>query len=53
MSPKNKKKLDSIREKLDKLDNRLLLLIKSRTSLVNQVIKLKQYKIVCINLNYK
>ena len=44
MSPKNKKKLDSIREKLDKLDNRLLLLIKSRTSLVNQVIKLKQYK---------
>ena len=44
MSPKNKKKLDQIRKKLDKLDNQLLLLIKQRTSLVNNVIKLKQYK---------
>ena len=44
MSPKNKKKLDLIRKKLDKLDNKLLLLIKKRTILVNDVIKLKQYK---------
>ena len=44
MSPENKKKLDQIRIKLDKLDNQLLLLIKIRTSLVNNVIKLKQHK---------
>ena len=44
MSPKNKKKLDLIRKKLDKLDNQLLLLIKNRTILVNEVVKLKQYK---------
>ena len=44
MSPKNKKKLDIIRKKLDKLDDKLLILIKNRTSLVKDVIKLKQYK---------
>ena len=44
MSPNNKKKLNSVRIKLDKLDNRLLILIKRRTTLVNEVIKLKQYK---------
>ena len=44
MSPKNKKKLDLIRKKLDKIDNKLLLLIKHRTILVNNVVKLKQYK---------
>ena len=44
MSPKNKKKLDLIRIKLDKLDNKLLLLIRNRTIIVNDVIKLKQYK---------
>ena len=44
MSPKNKKKLIQIRGKLDKLDNQLLFLIKQRTNLVNNVIKLKQYK---------
>ena len=44
MSPENKKKLDQIRIKLDKLDNQLLLLIKIRTGLVNNVIKLKQHK---------
>ena len=44
MSPKNKKKLDQIRGKLDKLDNQLLSLIKKRTGLVNNVIKLKQHK---------
>ena len=44
MSPENKKKLVHIRVKLDKLDNQLLSLIKMRTSLVNNVIKLKQHK---------
>ena len=44
MSPKNKKNLNIIRVKLDKLDNKLLLLIKNRTGLVNEVLKLKKFK---------
>ena len=44
MSPKNKKKLNLIRIKLDKLDNKLLDLIKFRTSLVKEVLKLKEFK---------
>jgi chorismate mutase len=44
MSPKNKKKLNLIRIKLDKLDNTLLDLIKYRTSLVKEVLKLKEFK---------
>ena len=44
MSPKNKKKLEIIRSKLDKLDNSLLLLIKYRTKLVKEVLKLKEFK---------
>ena len=44
MSPKNQKKLEIIRSKLDKLDNNLLSLIKYRTSLVNEVLKLKEFK---------
>ena len=44
MSPNNKKKLDIIRIKLDKLDNKLLSLIKYRTKLVKQVLKLKEFK---------
>ena len=44
MSPNNKKKLDIIRIKLDKLDNKLLSLIKYRTKLVEQVLKLKEFK---------
>ena len=44
MSPKNKKKLDIIRKKLDQIDNQLLAIIKKRTSLVNEVIKLKENK---------
>ena len=44
MSPKNKKKLNIIRVKLDKLDNKLLSLIKYRTNLVNEVLKLKEFK---------
>ena len=44
MSPNNKKKLNIIRVKLDKLDNKLLSLIKNRTSLVKEVLKLKEFK---------
>ena len=44
MSPKNKKKLEIIRSKLDKLDNKLLALIKLRTNLVKEVLKLKEFK---------
>ena len=44
MSPKNKKKLEIIRSKLDKLDNKLLTLIKYRTNLVKEVLKLKEFK---------
>ncbi len=44
MSPNNKKKLGIIRIKLDKLDNKLLSLIKYRTKLVEEVLKLKEFK---------
>ena len=44
MSPNNKKKLNLIRVKLDKLDNKLLSLIKYRTKLVEGVLKLKEFK---------
>ena len=44
MSPVNKKKLYSLRNKLDKLDNDLLKLIKKRSDLVNEVLKVKIYK---------
>ena len=44
MSPTNKKKLDKVRLKLDKLDNELLKLIKKRSNLVNEVLKIKIYK---------
>ena len=44
MSPKNKKKLNLIRIKLDKLDNKFLSLIKYRTNLVKEVLKLKEFK---------
>jgi chorismate mutase len=37
-------KLVKVRNKLDKLDVRLLSLVKKRTLLVNQVIKIKKYK---------
>ena len=44
MSPLNKKKLNILRLKLDKLDNELLKLIKKRSNLVNDVLKVKIYK---------
>ena len=47
----NKKKLDNVRNKLDKLDYKLLDIIKKRTSLVKQVIKLKKHKKQIIDRN--
>jgi chorismate mutase len=44
MSPINKKKLNLLRIKLDKLDTDLLKLIKKRSNLVNEVLKVKLYK---------
>ena len=44
MSPIRKKKLEVIRKKLDKLDDSLLSIIKKRTLLVNEVVKLKKFK---------
>tara|TARA_Y100001936_G_scaffold212032_1_gene219902 strand:- start:237 stop:527 length:291 start_codon:yes stop_codon:yes gene_type:complete len=44
MSPINKKKLKKLRNSLDKLDNIFIKLIKKRTSLVKEVLKLKQYR---------
>ena len=44
MSPIRKRKLEVIRKKLDKLDNSLISIIKKRTQLVDEVVKLKKYK---------
>ena len=44
MSPNNKKKLTKLRKSLDKLDNSFIKLIKKRTNLVKQVLKLKESK---------
>ena len=44
MSPKNKKKLNILRKKLDNLDNKLLNLIKTRTEIIKNVISLKNNK---------
>ena len=44
MSPKNQKKLNILRGKLDKLDNKLIDIIKVRTNLVKEVVKLKEFK---------
>ena len=44
MSQLKKKKLNLIRQKLDKLDNSLLNIIKKRTLLVKNVLKLKENK---------
>ena len=38
------KKLEPVRKKLDKLDLKILSLIKKRTILVNQVVKIKKFK---------
>ena len=39
-----KKKLNKLRNELDYLDNTLLKIIKKRTAIVKQVLKLKDYK---------
>ena len=44
MSPKKNKELNNLRKKLDIVDNKLLKIIKIRTSLVKQVLKLKNLK---------
>ena len=44
MPPNNKKKLIIQRRKLDKLDNKLLSLIKIRTEIIKKVISLKNNK---------
>ena len=44
MSPQNRKKLDSLRKQLDKLDNDLLKIFKKRTNIIKQVLSLKEYK---------
>ena len=44
MSPINKKKLNKLRENLDKLDNSFIKLIKKRTKIVKEVLKLKKHK---------
>ena len=44
MSPDKKKRLNILRKKLDSLDNKLIKLIKKRTNIVSDVLKLKTYK---------
>ena len=44
MSPFNRKKLNKIRNELDKLDNSLIKIIKMRTILVKKVLALKETK---------
>ena len=44
MSPVKKKKLNNLRKKLDQLDNSFIKLVKKRTNLINNVIKLKDKK---------
>ena len=44
MSPLKKKKLNQLRIKLDKLDNKLIKVLKTRTNLVKKVLSLKEYK---------
>ena len=44
MSPKNKKKLNLLRIKLDKLDSQLLKIVKRRTGIIKKVLSLKEYK---------
>tara|TARA_B110000003_G_C16423492_1_gene447163 strand:+ start:451 stop:741 length:291 start_codon:yes stop_codon:yes gene_type:complete len=44
MSPKNKIRLNILRKKLDSVDNNLLKILKKRSILVNEVLKLKKFK---------
>ena len=44
MSPKKKKKLLILRKKLDKVDDKLLNLLKIRSNYVQEVLSLKEFK---------
>ena len=44
MSPKNKIKLNILRKKLDKIDHKLLKVIKDRSEIIKKVLLLKKYK---------
>ena len=44
MSPNNKKKLLILRKKLDKVDDKLLTIIKIRSNYVKEVLSLKEFK---------
>ena len=44
MSPDKYNKLIKLRKKLDKIDDSLIKIIKKRTSIVKQVLQLKEYK---------
>ena len=44
MSPEKQKKLKYLRKQLDNLDNSFIKLLRKRTNLVKQVLKLKDYK---------
>ncbi len=44
MSPKNKKELQILRKKLDKIDLELLNVIKKRSIIVSNVLSLKEFK---------
>ena len=44
MSPLKQKKLNILRKHLDRLDDSFIKLIKKRSNLVNEVLKLKDYK---------
>ena len=44
MSPNNKKKLLILRKKLDKVDDRLLSILKIRSNYVKDVLSLKEFK---------
>tara|TARA_B100001029_G_C14982985_1_gene407187 strand:+ start:391 stop:681 length:291 start_codon:yes stop_codon:yes gene_type:complete len=51
MSPFKKRKLKILRNKLDNLDNSFIKLIKKRTYLVDQVLRLKDYKNQIVDKN--
>ena len=44
MSPNNKKKLLILRKKLDKVDDKLLSILKIRSNYVKEVLSLKEFK---------
>ena len=44
MSPENKKRLNTLRKRLDNLDNKLLSLISIRSNIVKDVLQLKNHK---------